>query len=938
MLKVPDTDAPPLATGDAIMSRTTSALSTPHTNLTPSRRSSFLPPDPDAPQPDIPPQDDPDLTTLHQKLSSISSDSLTSPSPTDILDQHEIEYQREVEERKRKMKEVLCDRSTAPASYVGNSRKEEMVLKFVENFSRQYVQLYPGRKELVLCPKNHFDVKESRVEEGVKRGGRNVKFVCTTIRPTQLPYKELYDYRGCARFVADYLSYEPLEPPHELPTTIPGPAYTLKLQSGNSFDYALVLASLLRGVGYDAYVVSGYASRDLTLMNETKTETDAVGVPSPTANRGNGERAEGREGSRGGEEGGGGGGKYKVKPPRMLRSSFLVRQEEKKRVAVEKEVEARRVRERMALEEEEIDDDELKGLRVHAWVLILPGKREVAESFFIEPPTGRIYPTDNENYLGVESVWSSANYWVNMQVCYDGLKGISFDLGDNAKWEFVLLDNTQPSSSSLSPADDAKDGDNASDEEDEETTQTEILDLPPSWVEKIVIGKEEFEARCPSGSKSVTYKNARIETFAEYHRNDGMVSRITFFADDLKDFMGEIREYFANRKDKLRERVRIPYIDKIHEFFDPGRPHGLKEHVILEGRTQEMHFYPTARSDGLVKRVEEAHKVSFRALAWAGVKDDGLRVVEIFTEREDFLTYRSVTYDTNDTDDLQQTRGIMIKMTEKFDHNSDVPAGTDAAKKTYFVKDDKIRVVYHREEGRIIPSSIEFKKPTAEQKNHFEVLNSFEVNPYTTPPKKQHLFAQLCALVRSEQACLNAIKLSEREVKEILQARQAEEKDVALVISVYDTIRNQTKLPSEEDKIAHKGEEEESKGTDLDYLSPFLVNYTDPDHLTREESMAVKDACLKSLKERLIEKANIIQGRLDEVTAEYQRRQLAYSRNADSMTVEETEEYVRFCNDALFRMHILEKRLAKHKEIAPERYVELDAKLRADPRLRPAFA
>ncbi|KAJ3051002.1 hypothetical protein HK097_008025 [Rhizophlyctis rosea] len=926
MLTVPDTDGTTHPSDR--MSRTASAISTPRTNATPSRRPSELPLDAPDDQPKKrppsthtnngepgaePTEDDETMLALQDKLNQISAEDLTSQ--VNVLEQHEIEYRKEVERKKQEMKEELLDRSKVPESYYTTSTKEGLVLQFVENFNRQYMQLYPGRKELLLCPKNHFDTK---------------KFVCTTIRATQLPYKELYDYRGCARFVADYISYEPLEPPHELPTTIPGPAYTLKLQYGNSFDYAIVLASLLRGVGYDAYVVSGYATRDLTLMNETKTETDAIGIPSPT----NQTTSDAQEQAEKGEKEGGGTGKYKVKPPRQLRSSFLVKQEEKKKAAQVKDAEVRRLQQRQAMEEDDEDDDELKGLRVHAWVLVLPGKREVAESFFIEPPTGRIYPTDNENYLGVESVWSSANYWVNMQVCYDGLKGISFDLGDNAKWEFVLLDNTQPSSSANLDDEDLKDADAASDEEDE-TQHSEILDLPPSWVEKIAISKEQFEARCPSGSKSVTYKNARCETFAEYHRNDGMVSRITFFADDIKEFNGEIREYFSNRKDKLRERIRIPYLDKIHEFFDPGRPHGLKEHVILEGRTQEMHFYSSARSDGLVKRVEEPHKV-----------------IEIFTEREDFLTYRSVTYDTNDTDDLQLARGSMIKMTEKFDHDpghmgtpvedtlrqcEDVPAGTDAAKKTYFVKDDKIRVTYHREEGRIIPSTIEFKKPTAEQKNHFEVLNSFQVNPYTPEPKKQHLFAHLCALVRSEQACLNAIKLSEREVKEILQARQAEEKDVALVISVYDTIRNQTKLPSEDEKAAHKGEEEESKGTDLDYLSPFLVNYPDPTSLTPTEATQIKDACLKSLKERLIEKASIIQTRLDTVTAEYQRRQLLYSRNADSMTVEETEEYVRFCNDALFRMHILEKRLAKHKEVAPERYVELDAKLRADPRLRAAY-
>ena len=42
------------------------------------------------------------------------------------------------------------------------------------------------------------------------------KFVCTTIRPTQLPYKELFDWDGAAEFVADYLNFVSLDPPHDL--------------------------------------------------------------------------------------------------------------------------------------------------------------------------------------------------------------------------------------------------------------------------------------------------------------------------------------------------------------------------------------------------------------------------------------------------------------------------------------------------------------------------------------------------------------------------------------------------------------------------------------------------------------------------------------------------------------------------------------------------
>lgn len=44
----------------------------------------------------------------------------------------------------------------------------------------------------------------------------------------------------------------------------------LKQQRGNCFEYASVLCSLLIAQGYDAYVVSGYATREVCLMDETR--------------------------------------------------------------------------------------------------------------------------------------------------------------------------------------------------------------------------------------------------------------------------------------------------------------------------------------------------------------------------------------------------------------------------------------------------------------------------------------------------------------------------------------------------------------------------------------------------------------------------------------------------------------------------------------------
>lgn len=91
-------------------------------------------------------------------------------------------------------------------------------------------------------------------------------------------------------------------------------------------------------------------------------------------------------------------------------------------------------------------------------------------------------------------------------------------------------------------------------------------------------------------------------------------------------------------------------------------------------------------------------------------------------------------------------------MTEKFEYSGklslknidDLEATTsktdDPAKRTYFVKEDKvwllykdltlwqIRIIYQLGKGRIIPSYREYKKPAPDQKGHsIEVLGDFQV-------------------------------------------------------------------------------------------------------------------------------------------------------------------------------------------------------------------
>jgi hypothetical protein len=87
-----------------------------------------------------------------------------------------------------------------PNSYRYNTKKEELVIEYVENFKRQFQYVYPDRRPLFLTPINECGVD---------------KFICTTIRPTTLQFSDIYDWEQCARFVSDYLQYESLQNPTE---------------------------------------------------------------------------------------------------------------------------------------------------------------------------------------------------------------------------------------------------------------------------------------------------------------------------------------------------------------------------------------------------------------------------------------------------------------------------------------------------------------------------------------------------------------------------------------------------------------------------------------------------------------------------------------------------------------------------------------------------
>ncbi len=144
-----------------------------------------------------------------------------------------------------------------PSSYSSNTAKEETLLEYVEDFRRQFVSLFPARPPLYLSPRNECGVR---------------KFICTTIRPTLLPYPEVHGLQACALFVADFLEYLTLDVPTEYSDVVPSPTTVAASRAGDCVDFSIFLCSLLRGAGYDAYVALGTAPKHITQFDLTETD------------------------------------------------------------------------------------------------------------------------------------------------------------------------------------------------------------------------------------------------------------------------------------------------------------------------------------------------------------------------------------------------------------------------------------------------------------------------------------------------------------------------------------------------------------------------------------------------------------------------------------------------------------------------------------------
>ncbi|XP_003823775.1 dynein regulatory complex subunit 7 isoform X1 [Pan paniscus] len=791
------------------------------------------------------------------------------------------------------------DISKLPVSYKTNTPKEEHLLQVADNFSRQYSHLCPDRVPLFLHPLNECEVP---------------KFVSTTLRPTLMPYPELYNWDSCAQFVSDFLTMVPLPDPLKPPSHLYSSTTVLKYQKGNCFDFSTLLCSMLIGSGYDAYCVNGYGSLDLCHMDLTREVCPLTVKPKETIKKE--EKVLPK--------------KYTIKPPRDLCSRFEQEQEVKKQQEIRAQEKKRlREEEERLMEAEKAKPDALHGLRVHSWVLVLSGKREVPENFFIDPFTGHSYSTQDEHFLGIESLWNHKNYWINMQDCWNCCKDLIFDLGDPVRWEYMLL-GTDKSQLSLTEEDDS----GINDEDDVENLGKEdedkSFDMPHSWVEQIEISPEAFETRCPNGKKVIQYKRAKLEKWAPYLNSNGLVSRLTTYEDLQCTNILEIKEWYQNREDMLELKHINKTTDLKTDYFKPGHPQALRVHSYKSMQPEMdrvIEFYEMARVDGLMKREETPRTMT-----------------EYYQGRPDFLSYRHASFGPRvkklTLSSAESNPRPIVKITERFFRNPAKPAEEDVAERVFLVAEERIQLRYHCREDHITASKREFLRRTeVDSKGNKIIMTpdmciSFEVEPMEHTKKLLYQYEAMMHLKREEKLSRHQVWESELEVLEILKLREEEEAAHTLTISIYDTKRNEKSKEYREamERMMHE-EHLRQVETQLDYLAPFLAQLPPGEKLTRWQAVRLKDECLSDFKQRLINKANLIQARFEKETQELQKKQQWYQENQVTLTPEDEDLYLSYCSQAMFRIRILEQRLNRHKELAPLKYLALEEKLYKDPRL-----
>lgn len=360
------------------------------------------------------------------------------------------------------------------------------------------------------------------------------------------------------------------------------------------------------------------------------------------------------------------------------------------------------------------------------------------------------------------------------------------------------------------------------------------------------------------------------------------------------------------------------------EHYQPGSFGEVKKRVEYPGKAILVDFHVNGRLDRLLRREETV----------------GKSVVEIFTGRNDHLTSRTIDLTSDSKSGIRQLplpmgsgagslELFITKMVLEYENDPSMVPGTDIAKRIFYVSEGKAVFFYHFAKSQVTGKVSTFIHTKGA---NIPAMTEMAISQEVGLSEDLDAVQDAATL---ERECYTSVKGSVQNNEKIQDYRREMERNIELERNVFERALDAADTMEDDVTSSRRNNQsavgDNSKGAD--YLTPYLRNVTDSNRLTREVALDIRQTCLDALKARLVERANIIQTRLHEENAKLARKQEQFQRSQREGDLS-TDEYEKYCTEAMFRIQILEQRLASHEEAALRKYADLDAKLSNDPRLR----
>jgi hypothetical protein len=182
-------------------------------------------------------------------------------------------------------------------------------------------------------------------------------------------------------------------------------------------------------------------------------------------------------------------------------------------------------------------------------------------------------------------------------------------------------------------------------------------------------------------------------------------------------------------------------------------------------------------------------------------------------------------------------------------------------------------------------------------------------------------------MINAEKEMVTRVKNLQIENLDFVRTRRRDEDGLrkAFFTSDHDVVTSKTPT-----LMARKNDQEQ---TCLDYLSPYLFYVKDVHNITTEEAMMVYKLCTKTLEDRMLERANIIQNRLNEENERLAQCQASYQQRLLQIDGQSEQDFEQLCSEITFTIKILGGRLHDHEESSLDKLKKLELKLKGDERL-----